>query len=204
MRNPYEVLEIKEGSSEEEIKRAYKLLVKKYHPDQYFNNPLSDLAEEKLREINEAYDNLMKNKDRKKEYNQSNNWNNQQYNESNTNIYRQIRMMIERGNISQADQALEGVSDRNGEWYFLKGIVFLRKGWYDQAHQYISKAVDLDPGNSEYRGALSNLAYRNKTYRDIGGNRGYRRDTSACEICQCLICTDCCCECMGGDLISCC
>jgi len=47
MRNPYEVLEIKEGSSEEEIKRAYKLLVKKYHPDQYFNNPLSDLAEEK-------------------------------------------------------------------------------------------------------------------------------------------------------------
>jgi len=60
MRNPYEVLGIREGTSVEGIKRAYKELVRKYHPDQYQNNPLSDLAEEKLKEINEAYDYLMK------------------------------------------------------------------------------------------------------------------------------------------------
>ena len=58
--NPYEVLGVPEGASEEEIKRAYKELVKKYHPDKYQDNPLSDLAEEKLQEINEAYDMLMK------------------------------------------------------------------------------------------------------------------------------------------------
>ena len=59
--NPYEVLGVKEGASEEEIKAAYKELVKKYHPDKYVNNPLADLAEQKLQEVNEAYDMLMKN-----------------------------------------------------------------------------------------------------------------------------------------------
>ena len=61
MRNPYEVLGLKEGASIEEVKKAYRELVKKYHPDRYRDNPLSDLAEEKLREINEAYDYIIKN-----------------------------------------------------------------------------------------------------------------------------------------------
>lgn len=60
--NPYEVLGVSENASEAEIKKAYKELVKKYHPDKYQNNPLSDLAEEKLQEINEAYDMLMRGK----------------------------------------------------------------------------------------------------------------------------------------------
>ena len=60
--NPYEVLGVPENASEEEIKKAYKELVKKYHPDKYQDNPLADLAEEKLQEVNEAYDMLMKNR----------------------------------------------------------------------------------------------------------------------------------------------
>jgi len=62
MNNPYEVLGVKPGASESEIRAAYKNLVKKYHPDKYQNNPLADLAEEKMQEINEAYDILMKNR----------------------------------------------------------------------------------------------------------------------------------------------
>lgn len=58
VKNPYEVLGISEGASEEEIKKAYREQVKKYHPDQYQDNPLSKLAEEKLREVNEAYEYL--------------------------------------------------------------------------------------------------------------------------------------------------
>ncbi|MFA7572210.1 MAG: DnaJ domain-containing protein [Lutispora sp.] len=66
MRNPYEVLNIREGASIDEIKRAYKDLVKKYHPDQYQNNPLSGLAEEKLKEINQAYDSLLRESENKR------------------------------------------------------------------------------------------------------------------------------------------
>jgi molecular chaperone DnaJ len=57
-KDPYEVLGVRRGASDEEIKAAYRELVKKYHPDNYADHPLSDLAEEKIKEINDAYDQL--------------------------------------------------------------------------------------------------------------------------------------------------
>ncbi len=56
----YEILNITSESTEEEIKLSYKKLIKKYHPDFYQNNPLANLAEEKLKEVNEAYEVLIK------------------------------------------------------------------------------------------------------------------------------------------------
>ena len=200
VRDPYKVLGIRENASEEDIKVAYKRLVKKYHPDQYANNPLADLAQEKLREINEAYDSLMKNKSNKQSYNQNYSWNNNQ----SSDIYSRVRALIERGSIVEAEQLLETIQNRNAEWNFLKGIILLRRGWYDQAHHYLKIAVSMDPRNSEYVSALNNISHRMGGYRQYGDSRGYRRDPSFCEICQCLICADCCCECAGGDLISCC
>ena len=55
-KSPYEVLGISPGATAEEIKSAYRRLVKQYHPDHYKNHPLEDLAKEKMQEINEAYD----------------------------------------------------------------------------------------------------------------------------------------------------
>ena len=206
MNNPYEVLGIKEGASEEEIKRAYRELVKKYHPDQYRDNPLSKLAEEKLREVNEAYDYLMKNHSQKRSsssYGQGNgNWGSQ----SDSEFFRQVKTHINSGNVSLAEDMLDGSGDRTAPWYYLKGLIFLRKGWYDEAYSHIQTAVNMDPSNYEYRSTLNKMNNSNNAYRANSFNRGYNANATNdfCQMCQCLWCSDCCCELAGGDLISCC
>ncbi|MDF2521731.1 MAG: molecular chaperone DnaJ, partial [Clostridia bacterium] len=101
MKNPYEVLGIREGSSIEEVKRAYKELVRKYHPDQYQNHPLSDLAEEKLKEINEAYDYLMK------QYESGARGGYGGTQSSGDDALSQVRSYINTGNIAAAEQLLD-------------------------------------------------------------------------------------------------
>lgn len=205
MNNPYEVLGIKEGAGEEEIKKAYREQVKKYHPDQYQDNPLSKLAEEKLREVNEAYDYLMKNPSPRRESAGSGSggrsWNSPNDNE----FFGRVRANINNGNIKAAEDMLDGHSNRTAPWYYMKGVIFMRKGWYDEAYQHIQTAVNMDPSNYEYRNALGRMNNTNNVYRDNAFGRGYAKGgPDICTICQCLWCSDCCCECGGGDLISCC
>ena len=59
-KNPYDVLGVSRNATDDEIKRAYRDLSRKYHPDANVDNPLADLAEEKFKEIQEAYDAIMK------------------------------------------------------------------------------------------------------------------------------------------------
>jgi molecular chaperone DnaJ len=221
--NPYEVLGIKDGAGEEEIKKAYRELVKKYHPDQYRDHPLAKLAEEKLREVNEAYEYLMKQGSAKSgrayddKSGRSGYSSGSSYSGSGSgsgyssgsgyygkNIYNNVRTHINTGNLGMAEEILDNMDTRDAEWYFLRGLVFLRKGWHDEAYTCMQTAINMDPGNLEYREALNrmNMAFRN--YK----TRGYRQtnggDVDFCTFCQCLWCSDCCCECMGGDLIPCC
>ena len=60
MNDPYQILNIPPTATDEEVKRAYRDLARKYHPDNYHDNPLADLAQEKMKEINEAYDQIQK------------------------------------------------------------------------------------------------------------------------------------------------
>lgn len=209
MRNPYEVLGIREGASVEEIKRAYKELVRKYHPDQYQNNPLSDLAEEKLKEINEAYDYLMK---KAESQNGTGGYRQQQepgYGSSQGNgdrgLYDQVMTYVNMGNVAAAEEILNRVSFRGGEWYYLRGLIFMRRGWYNEAVTNLKTAVDMEPSNYEFKDALNKVMYANRQYQStVYDRRGYSTGPDLCSICQCMICTDCCCECMGGDFIRCC
>ena len=198
MRNPYEVLGVSHGASKEEIKRAYKEMAKKYHPDQYGNNPLKDLAEDKMKELNEAYDYLMKNTS-------DNGYNSDSYSQgqSGHSSYDTIRMYIRNGDIREAERLLEDVRVRDAEWQFLMGLVHMKKGWYDSAYNYISTACNMDPGNMEYRDALNRMNNNNNSYRQTYYNNN-RSDVDMCDCCFKLWCLDTCCECSGGDLIDCC
>lgn len=199
MRNPYEILGIKENATEAEVKKAYRELAKKYHPDQYGTNPLKELAEEKMREVNEAYDYLVKNQ--KNGNSNNNSYSNAQGYGDSSSLYAQIRINISNKRFAQAEQQLNSINTRDAEWNYLYGVVMLQKGWYDSAINYLETACSLDPNNFEYRQTLNSIRNRNTSY----GN-SYRQNTGNsdfCSLCINLWCLDSMCECCGGDIIPC-
>ncbi len=195
MQNPYEVLGIKEGASVEEIKAAYREQVKKYHPDKHQDNPLYELAEEKLREINEAYDLLMKNQGASggSSYNGGTSYGG---NAGRNSEFAQIRRDLDAGRLDQAEQALERSRNRCAEWFYLRGMVSLRRGWYDDALTNVQTAISMDPNNYEYNNAMNMLMRTTGNYRNAAYGRGYdSRSDEMCRMCQCLICLDCLTDC---------
>ncbi len=200
MKDPYSILGVSKNATDEEIKNAYRELARKYHPDNYADNPLSDLAGEKMKEINEAYDEIM---NMRRTGSSSNN--NGTYN-GGSSQFPEVRSLIAQGRFEQAQELLDGVppQNRDAEWYFLNGTVLYRRGWFDQAYTSFATAVRMNPNNPEYQNAMRQAQRQSgaqyNPYRSYGNSGG----CSTCDVCQGLICADCCCECMGGDLIACC
>ncbi len=191
MNDPYSVLGVRQNASDEEIKRAYRELARKYHPDNYQNNPLADLAEEKMKEVNEAYDAITKMRSGATGgYGTSASagaYQRQSY--SGSAVYQQVRQNINMGNIVQAEQLLNGIANRDGEWNFLMGSVAYRKGWLDEAAQYFQIACNYDPSNPEYRQALNMMQQGGQAYRPAG----YGMGMDSCDLCTTLMCLNCLC-----------
>lgn len=166
MRDPYEVLGVGPDADDNEVKKAYRELARKYHPDNYQNNPLADLAEEKMKEINEAYDAITRSRSgggsgyagggaaqSQGGYGYGSSYQQQRQNAGN-GVFAQARQAVSRGDLEGAERLLQGAS-RNGEWYFLMGSIAYRRGWLDEARQNYQIAVQMEPGNMEYRQAFS-------------------------------------------------
>lgn len=201
MTDPYQVLGVQPSATDEEVKAAYRELAKKYHPDHYNDNPLSDLAQEKMQEINEAYDAIIRMRRQGGPAPQGG----APSQGGGTSRFMDIRNLIRTGRVMDAETLLDGIPgpSRDGEWYFLKGSVLFKKGWLDDAYNHFSTAVRMDPGNMEYRQALNQMEMR-PAERRTPEPAVRRREAAAPATCAAAICADCCCECMGGDLIRCC
>ena len=204
--DPYKVLGVSRSASDDDIKKAYRNLAKKYHPDQYEDNPLKDVASEKMEEINAAYDAIM---------NERRGSADQGFSGfgpgSGTNSHafdnNRVRNLIQSGSITAAEQILDGVAvgQRDAEWHFLRASVYYRRGWLNEAYSGFATAANMEPGNREYAAAFRNMqSQQNGT---MAGNPYQQRNTSSmsgCDCCTSLCIADCCCECLGGDLIPCC
>ena len=192
MNDPYQILGVPETASDEEVKRAYRELARKYHPDNYHDNPLADLAQEKMKDINAAYEQITKMRSGAKSGGDSS---------AGSSVLQQVRLAINSGNLSRAEALLANYADHNAEWNFLKGAVCYRRGWMDEAKRYYQTACQMDPGNAEYRSALDFMENASQTaYRPNGGAFG----TEFCGGNPCL--TLCCLYtlCNGGGYFFCC
>lgn len=179
--NPYEVLGVSETATEDEIKSAYRLLVKKYHPDRYEHGSAQQAAAaEKLKQINAAYDMLLKIRQGT-------------YNWSGAPQFSDIRAAIQRGEIGQAETMLNQMTDRPAEWHYLMGIVLLRRGWYDGAAQHFRQAYQMEPGNREYENAMRAMTQSAGMYQDYGDEQTqYGINNTMCRICAACACLSCC------------
>lgn len=214
MVDPYKVLGISPNATDAQVKEAYRALAKKYHPDNYIGNPIADLATEKMKEINEAYDTIMAQRRRGAGNTgtssagnpQAGSYNRTYSSSSSNSSFGDVRNLIMAGRVADAEQILNGVpgEQRNAEWNFLKGTVLYKRGWLEESYNHFSRACQMDPSNLEYRAAMNQAVnQRNGSYGGYNPSSSMN-GCSTCDLCTTLWCADCCCECAGGDLISCC
>lgn len=199
MTDPYKVLNVPSGATDEEVKKAYRELARKYHPDNYHDNPLADLAQEKMKEINAAYDAIQKARSgRGTGYARCGGYQYQyQQRTSAGPLWEQIRAAIERNDLRLAEQLLAQAEDHNGEWNYLKGTVCYRRGWVDEAVRYYQTACQMEPENLEYRRALDFVENGGSSYRPEGYSifsTGWGADNLCAQaICTYLMCNFCTC-----------
>ncbi|MBR7165188.1 MAG: DnaJ domain-containing protein [Clostridia bacterium] len=196
MKDPYQILGVSPNATDDEVKKAYRDLAKKYHPDNYANTEFSDIANEKMQQINEAYDSIL-------QLRASGSSSATQSGTGDSSRFQRIRELISARRFTEADVLLDGEQVRPAEWYYLKGLCAMSRQAYNDASSYFGRACRMDPTNAEYasmyqkfRGAQ--FSYGNYTPSAQG------RECNTCDVCNTLICADCLCECCGGDLISCC
>jgi molecular chaperone DnaJ len=201
MEDPYSILGISPGASDEELTQAYRWLAKKYHPD---INPGSKTAELKMREVNAAYEQIKKQKTGGVNYEQADgSYGKQSQNQGGT--YRgedpfgggfefwfggfgdffneereqknpeinQARILVEKGRYGDAMLVLSKVSDRNAEWYFYSAIANAGAGNRVAALSHAREAVHMEPQNGQYRQLLSQFERGSFAYREAGEHRGF-------------------------------
>ena len=203
-RDPYEVLGVSHNASDEEIKRAYRSLSRKYHPDANVNNPNKDQAEEKFKEVQQAYEDIMQQKQRGtsqtsyqgsggSSYGQRSSYggSGSSYTDSDPQLQDAVRF-IQLHRYADALDVLSRIQRRDGRWYYYSAIANNGMGNNATALEHIRVAVQMEPDNMEYRRFLQQLEQNGNWYRQEGRNFHMAMNPMTCCMLWCLI-QSCCC-----------
>jgi hypothetical protein len=192
MSDPYKVLGVSSSATDDEIKKAYRALVKQYHPDNYTNNPLADLAAEKMKEINLAYDEIQK---IRAGGGSSSSGSSYSGGNSGSAEMGRVRQLINAGRGNEAEILLNRipVGERTAEWHFLKGVILYRNGWVQDARSEIETACRMDPYNNEYRSFQQRMS-SGAEQSPYGGYGAPQATCDVCDLCQAMMCLNCLCN----------
>lgn len=201
MLNPYKVLGVPENASEEEIKKAYRALSRKYHPDANINNPDKEKAEEKFKEIQQAYQQIMREREGGGSYQnaggfggygntgQSSSW-------SEADIRLQAAENYVRSrHFSEALHVLSEISPRSARWYYVSAMANSGQGNNVLAKEHIQRAVSMEPNNMVYRQFQQQLENGGEWYRSMGdiyGSPMSGREDWCMKICLLNLFCNCC------------
>ena len=216
-KNPYDVLGVSPSASDDEIKKAYRELTRKYHPDANVDNPLADLAEEKFKEVQEAYDTIMHERASGSSggysYGGSSSGSSGSYSYGGSSsqggapdprLQAAVNYINSR-RFREALNTLDQVPDRSALWYYLSGCANAGLGNNVLARDHAAQAVNMEPNNPQYRQLLNQLDFSTRRYQSSPYGSGYGSGSSCGtgNMCCDLFIADQLCECMGGDLCSC-
>lgn len=205
MLDPYSVLGVSRDASMDEIKKAYRSLSRKYHPDANINNPNKEQAEEKFKQVQQAYDQIVREREQG-DFRGS--WNGygggfgggyQTQDDQRSMEMRAAANYINAAHYQEALNVLNRMTERNGEWYYYHAIASAGAGNTANAMEDARKAVDLEPSNMQYQRLYQQLQSGGQWYQNMGSGYGYERpgDSLGNCCCQCLcmnmICPGCCC-----------
>lgn len=231
MKDPYAVLGISRDASEDEIKKAYRALSRKYHPDANVNNPNKDQAEEKFKEIQQAYQQVMYEKEHGAGSYQSSYGpgssrsgyggygdfggfggfggygsygnGNSQYS-SNTNPRMQAaENYIRNQHYTEALHVLSEITERGAHWYYLSAMANAGQGNNVLAKEHAQRAVAMEPDNMLYQQLLSRMENGGQWYQNMGNMYGSPISTSG-DWCMKMCMLNLFCNCCCGRPVFCC
>ena len=160
MIDPYSILGISRDASDEEVKKAYRKMSRKYHPDANIDNPNKEQAEEKFKQVQQAYEQIMKEREQGIDYGNygSNNYGgfggfsgqaDSGYQDEESMRRQAAANYIQSGHYREAMNVLQSLSQRNGQWYYLSSMANMGLGNNVNALNDIKEAIRLAKPNIE-------------------------------------------------------